>query len=381
MKIIFLGISGFPKGLAAIDKQRLLAKGLIHCGHNVYVVNSIGTHVKGEFLRKGKFEEIKYIYTSLFSYRPKIFLLRRINHITAKILELIFLLFVKQDSSIVLSRNFFHILNYKIISLLKGSKIVLLSHEHTTTKYKLFSFKFLNQYLYNKYVWKMMDAAFPISDVLEKEIKALNQSLPTLRIPAITDIAFIDSVEPKKGNYFLYCGAASYIEIVEFCIKAFEQLDDNETFLYLVVSGNQENVKKIENRIAKSIKSKKIQRFSYLSYSDLIGYYKGAKGLLIPLRDTVQDTARFPHKVAEYCASGVPIISTQIGEVSNYFKHEESAYLALEYDTKQYAKLMYSVLENHNNENITANAKIVCRNNFDYKEYGTQISVFLENLK
>jgi hypothetical protein len=120
MKILFLGISGFPKGLASIDKQRLLAKGLMKKGYQVEVVCSFGVHLKNEFKRSNSFEGIKYRYTSLFSYRPQNFFLRRLNQTTSKFLETLFLIFQKQDSSIALSRNFFHVLIYKLISKAKN---------------------------------------------------------------------------------------------------------------------------------------------------------------------------------------------------------------------------------------------------------------------
>jgi glycosyltransferase involved in cell wall biosynthesis len=226
----------------------------------------------------------------------------------------------------------------------------------------------------------MVDAALPISDLLAIEINKANPRLPMIKIPAITDIGYIDSIKPKEENYFLYCGGAIYIEIVEFCIKAFEKIEDDKIFLYLVVSGNNENIKKIENRINNSTKAKLIKRFSYLSYSELISYYKGAKALLIPLRDNVQDTSRFPHKVAEYSASGSPIISSSVGEVSKYFKNKESAYLAKSYSVEEYTKLMNLRLSSKDSEAIAANAKNICNDNFDFIANGKQISEFIKEL-
>ena len=48
--------------------------------------------------------------------------------------------------------------------------------------------------------------------------------------------------------------------------------------------------------------------------------YKNATAHLIPLSNSIQDTARFPNKISEYLASAKPIITTDVGEIKHYFK-------------------------------------------------------------
>ncbi len=72
--------------------------------------------------------------------------------------------------------------------------------------------------------------------------------------------------------------------------------------------------------------------------------YCEAKALLIPLRPTLQDTARFPHKIGEYLASGNPIITTNYGEVKHHFRQGETAFIAEEYKVAAYAEQMQLIL-------------------------------------
>ena len=72
--------------------------------------------------------------------------------------------------------------------------------------------------------------------------------------------------------------------------------------------------------------------FSNLTNRALNDLYKNAIALLIPLRPTLQDEARFPHKIGEYLASGNPVISTNYGEVKHYFQDGHDMLIASRYD-------------------------------------------------
>ncbi|HEX9007231.1 MAG TPA: glycosyltransferase, partial [Bacteroidota bacterium] len=62
-----------------------------------------------------------------------------------------------------------------------------------------------------------------------------------------------------------------------------------------------------------------------------------AYGLLIPLRPTDQDRARFPHKIGEYCGASRPVITTNIGEIAYRFTNGLNAFVAEHYDLAEYA--------------------------------------------
>ena len=73
-------------------------------------------------------------------------------------------------------------------------------------------------------------------------------------------------------------------------------------------------------RINESSKKNNIRLFSNISYDKLISLYKQCTAFVIPLRPNINDVARFPHKISEFCASGKPFISNNYGEVDVYFK-------------------------------------------------------------
>ena len=103
------------------------------------------------------------------------------------------------------------------------------------------------------------------------------------------------------------------------------------------------------------------------------------RALLIPLRPTIQDEARFPHKIGEYLASGNPVIATNYGEIKYYFEDKKNMLIADDYDIKKFAAKMKYVLEFPNEAKVIGlKGKEVALENFNYKTFGAKIDNFLE---
>jgi glycosyltransferase involved in cell wall biosynthesis len=180
----------------------------------------------------------------------------------------------------------------------------------------------------------------------------------------------------------MYCGTIEYVQVIEFIVDVFYELKEASGFnglLILVISGyNPDKLNQVKHTILKANLQDFVIIKSNIEYSKLIGLYKNAIALLIPLRKTVQDMARFPHKIGEYTASRRPIISTCLGEVAYYLHHMESAFLAEEYDVKKYLEMLLPVITNDDLLNeIGQKGYDVGIENFHYKNYGRPLSDFL----
>ena len=116
-----------------------------------------------------------------------------------------------------------------------------------------------------------------------------------------------------------------------------------------------------------------------MDYETLQSHYKGASALLIPLDpETIQDSARFPQKIAEYTASKKPMITTAVGEVKVYFD-SRSAYLAT-YDYVSYAHEMIKIEKDAlKARDIAENAYYIGKENFDIKATGYKLFNFLKS--
>jgi glycosyltransferase involved in cell wall biosynthesis len=137
----------------------------------------------------------------------------------------------------------------------------------------------------------------------------------------------------------------------------------------------------VKNYIANSHKKDYIKLLSKLPEKELFTYYKNAMALLIPLRPTFQDIARFPHKTGEYMASGNPVISTNYGEIKFYFRDNKDMLLADSYDVKLFADKMKFAIDNQEAiKQIGATGKIIASFLFDYKCKAKEIDNFLDQL-
>jgi glycosyltransferase involved in cell wall biosynthesis len=389
--IVYLGFSEFPYGLAEVQKIILISKSLLLTGNYVTVICKNGTHNKTdhpELKVRGIYENIEYLYTSGSSFRNEHFVKRRLFEIKGVINE--FLLFRKRkknnklDYAILSTHSFSSILFYYILSKFFGFKTILNYVEYYSgRKKKWFQIgKRLNDKLFDKYAPSLANAVFPISEFLINHIKEVSPGKKYLKIPGLTDFQKYNDIEILKDQkYFLFCGDAGYKEIIQFIIDSFGLLNNNTSILlYLVINGHENNIIEIKKYISNHLQKDKIKLFSKLTEKQLFTYYKNAIALLIPLRPTFQDIARFPHKTGEYLASGNPVISTNYGEVKYYFKDMENMLLADSYDINLFAEKMQFVINNPIvTQKIGMQGKNIASHIFDYRTRAAVINDFLNS--
>jgi glycosyltransferase involved in cell wall biosynthesis len=386
--IVYLGCSGFPYGLAEIQKMILISKSLIETGNSVIVMNTQGNHSKADhpdLKISGNFEGIEFVYTSGNPFRSNNFVKRNLLKIKGAIIEFCLLkkrkINNKLDYAILSTNSFYSILYYVSLSKLFGFITILNYVEYFSgIKKKWFQVdKWLNDKLYDKYAPSLVDAVFPISEFLIYHLKEVSPDKKYLKIPVLTDFDKYNNIEIlKEQNYFLFCGAANYKEIVQFIIDSFGRLNNTSPFLYLIINGDENNIIEIRKYINSNLQKDKIKLFSRLTEKQLNKYYKNALALLIPLRPTFQDSARFPHKIGEYLASGNPVISTNYGEVKYYFKDMETMLIADSYDVNLFADKMQFVIDNPNVvKKIGMKGKNAALPIFDYRIQATAINDFL----
>lgn len=258
-------------------------------------------------------------------------------------------------------------------------KIFVISHEWGPSL-QVKGIRYFSNYVYSKVFGYFVDGILPISEFIIEKIQSFNK--PYLKLPALADFRRFEKIEPYiDKQYYLYCASAKYFRIVSWIIDSYlEYIRLGGTFqLKMILSGNKQDIDKVKNYINVYNLSDKCVILSGLSYELLQSLYKGAIGLLIPLDpNTLQDTARFPQKIAEYSASRRPIITTPIGEIKYYFDNK-SAILA-EYTKKSYAEAMMMAEQDSAYDNMIAeNAYTIGKANFDISVIGKQLFNFFNS--
>ncbi len=388
--VVVLGNSGFPYGWAENQKIILIANCLLLTGNNVTVVCTNGIHTKKDhpdLKPHGKFEDVEYIYTSGDPYYNEKFISRNLLKVKGKINEFLYLKKRtkerKLDFAVLSTHSFTLVLYYSILGKLFGFKTILSYVEfHSKIPKKWYRFGTrLHDYLHDSYSARLVSGIFPISEFIINHFKKTSPDKKYLKIPNLTDYERFKNTEIiETEKYFMYCGAASYKEVVFFIIDAYNRLNTSSALLYLVINGTENDKTTIKNYINNTPQKDHIKVFSKLPESQLNSYYKNAIALLIPLRDTYQDIARFPHKIGEYFASGNPIISTNYGEVKFYFQDRKDLLLAEQYDIDLYAEKMQFVIDHPEEaKKIGIDGKNKAAPLFDYRIKAAAINNFLDS--
>lgn len=390
--VVYLGESGFPVGLAAIQKTILLGKALIATGAKMTVINRRGKFKPGqpvEVQPEGDYEGIHYVYTTGTVYKPQGFLRRNLLKLKGIIGEYRYLRRLAKagdlGAGIISCRDFIQVALYRLYSWLLGFPIALLYVEFASAmEHRRGLYTKINDYLFDNFMVKRMDAALPISELLADNFRKVAPGKPIFKIPVICD--FKPFEQPKREGrkpYFLYCGALSYKEVVDFILDSFDNMPgQSDVNLHLLVSGGKKSeYEQLDADIRKMKKGDKVRVFSNVPYSELVDLYVNAIGLLIPLRPTLQDAARFPHKIGEYTAAANPIITTRIGEVPHYFEDGKTALISDNYDVAEYAEKMKFVADNPGEAaRIGEQGRELGLREFNYINYGPRLKTFLSGL-
>ncbi|WP_419176473.1 glycosyltransferase [Desulfosediminicola sp.] len=378
--VTYVGTNNFPKGLATVQRQTLIAKGLITNEVQCIVLSRFNTSTEKNRLGKGTIEGVEFITCSPLLYRHKSVLVRNLNKFAGFVIESLYIIRFKKKgvTNVLLSTrtSFIRTCYYRVLSWLLGMIYVVDINEHLSGVRGLPISVRLNHFLFEKSVLYLVDQLIVISEYLEKHYKSRTQK-PIIKIPVICDVDFIKEVKTKSlsNEYVLYCSSAAYLESIQFTIDCFKQSQIKQD-LVLIISGDKKNIQRIVKYIERLGLSDVVKVYSNLEYEKLIQMYKSAKALILPLPETEQHEARFPHKLGEFAASEVPVIVNDWGEVRNYFS-QENAYIVPRYSVEAFAKCLRNAMEK-NSVNTGARALAVATEYFDYKMIGRKVSIFFE---
>lgn len=387
--ILLLGEVGFPVGFGAIQRLLLMAKGLVENGCKATVLSFKGVHgTNHNFPPEGEIEGVHYKYTSGSIHRPSSFVQRNKQKFLGKLAELFYIRKLKKaadlEACLVSTMDVDALVLYWLWLKIHGIPMVLNYVELNSSIASRSGFKKrVNDYLFDRLAPRLNDGIAPISEYLIEQVKEEAPNQPILKIPIICDF---DKFNPairgtKERPSLLYCGAASYQILVKFVLEAFDHLEINDEQVYLdfILGGSDSDLAEAKKKIEAAKNKAHIRLFPNVPHQEIPEYYAQASALIIPLRPTVQDAARFPHKLGEYLASGRAVITTPFGEIKHYdFIDKETALVADDYSPLSFSEKMQFVLNNpEQTEQIGQNGRQMGIENFNYKDLGHSLLKFM----
>lgn len=388
---MYLGSNGFPYGMAAIQRQLQVARAIQNNTTDVIVVNHKGPHTahiaaSENIGVKGSFEGIRYLYTSGTPRYPNNYFVRNFLKIIGRLGEVFILfyyrLFKNLSCTIVNTTSLTKLKYYYFITKMAGTTLIydyveyMSSLSDRTRKAagdgKTFDTEFHNY----------ADALLIISKFLEEHVQKIAPGIPYLVVPPIIDFGKFNrnTSKPPETNYFLFCGSTHYRDVIDFILTAYRKANvrNQDIPLILVINGSADYIANLRNSCASD---ERISVRTALPYEVLIGYYKHAKALLIPLQDNLQDKARFPFKICEYTAAARPIVTSDYGALSGYFQDGVNALLARAGDVDDFAAKLDFIANNPEQaEQLARQGHEVGLRNFNYNAYSADLHKLISEI-
>ena len=286
----------------------------------------------------------------------------------------------KIDFLHIYSGHYFDFVIYRIIAKLIGAKIVYEYVEYRSGKPSRGLYHKINNYLCDFHGAKLWDACIVISNFLKDKALMVNPKLPVIKVTPIGDFNLFKSNKKNidiEDEYIMFCGHAVYYDVVKLIIDSFRASQIRQTKkLLLVLGGSQSQVQRVKEYGKECIIKSK------LPYDELIAFYKHAFALMIPLRNTIEDTARFPNKICEYTAAHGLIITTANGEMNYYFKNGDNAIVAEECSVPAIAQRLNEIeYGRYDLDKIRDNSYKTGIENFSIDAYREKIYNFLKEIE
>tara|TARA_Y100000310_G_scaffold272960_1_gene288208 strand:- start:287 stop:1357 length:1071 start_codon:yes stop_codon:yes gene_type:complete len=233
--------------------------------------------------------------------------------------------------------------------------------------YKIPFFKYID-----KYVTKKADAVICVSNILKDKVKKfrkkpiyiiengveinLFKSMPKLRARKILKL-------PIKSKIIVYIGHISNIKGFDILYDAFKIVKEKCQNTYLLLSG------KIDKDI--DLKKPNIIFKTFPKRKDVVAAINAADVAVLPNTENVFTKYCFPYKVLEYMACKVPIVATNIGDISKLLKNYEDSLC-----TPNSRSLADKIIKNFNKNKVNYN--IIKK--YNWKNLSRKLDSILRNI-
>jgi len=349
----------FPEGMAPTSRILAYSKGLVENGVDVDVIIFRPTD-RGESLgaRSGEINGIKYKYpynrvwsSSSFGRwfwdRPISYILTLSAIIKMNKQKKIDFIFLSFDA---IQNLFLFITFLRII----GIKQVFIGDEYPIPIRHFLKDKipFYKTILY-RFIFKYLTAMVLMTENLGAYFNNIRLK-PTHILSSITDISRFENLTlantSSKKKYLCYMGnmelAKDNIDII---IEAFRQICNKyqDIDLYLYGTPSQKDFKILKDLINKYSLNDRIFFKGRINYNEVPLVLKKAYILVSSQPDTLRAAGGFPTKLGEYMATGIPILTTDVGEISNYVSHGKQLWLAKPNNPNDFAIKLEFIINNY----------------------------------
>ena len=352
--VIFGDNFSFPEGDAATNRIYSYAKGFIEnsvtayviCNRNDYLENGNGILDSIEYFNPINKSERSNSYlvrnwSKVAKYFNTVRLIKRINS-----QERISAIIADTDDSIT------YLFSYFVAKRIK-TKLISEKSEHPLRLFQQNGFKKVQGLIKLRIESGLCDGIFCISRLLEDFYR--NYGLPQGRLILIPSTVvpgrFIQSDEkPLDYSYVGYFGGLTFNrDNIDVLINAFALTSEKHPDIHLVVGGfcSADERTRLKNLILDLKMSSKILLLDYLARTEIVRYIVHADILVMVRAKDFETSASFPSKLAEYLSTSKPVITVNVGEISDYLTDNVNSFIIEPGNQIELAEKMSFVLDNY----------------------------------
>lgn len=195
--------------------------------------------------------------------------------------------------------------------------------------------------------------------------------------PLVIQNSFANQPEHDScvNEYVLYSGTLSFHrDGIDNLIKAFKKIHEIFPSIKLLLGGKWINdfVRDDAINLIHKLKLEGIVIFTgFVSPDELNKLVFNAKILCVPRKNNHETKSAFPTKLIEYISTGLPVLTTNVGDISKYLTNGENVYLAEPDSVEAIEEKLTYILKNYEEAlNVGLNGKNLANQEFT-SETGT----------
>jgi glycosyltransferase involved in cell wall biosynthesis len=372
----------YPVGMACTNRIQLYARGLLKQGNEVKIILPIPLEHPDQVInisRKGCFEKVKYEHAWHTSTRSKSFLHRRWHDFLSPLYAALITLRDHPDSILLVSTSAYHILLFKIVTTIRGICFFKESSELPFFEHEQLNFW---QRFYVNSIFRLFNGVIVISNTLYDYLKPrISSNGYLLKIPILVDVNQVYLEEVACEKTIVYTGPLTQQKDgILTIIKSFFSIAESFPDYVLELTGNLSSSpvrEAIHELINNSGSQQKVRFLGFIDREELLEVLNRATVLLLAKPFNRQSTACFPTKLGEYLATGNPVLTTNVGEISNFLEDGITAFLS-EPTVKDFAARLHDILSDLSTARLVgARGQALARQKFDYSVQVKPLSSFL----
>lgn len=386
--IIFGDSFSFPEGDAATNRVHTYAKG--------FKENGIMTHVicfasEYDAIDDGSINGVYFYHPFGQRKRSEYFVVRRWQKFLKYFKTIGLVRTINKKDKIVAincwTQQLFTQLFVLLLARLCNSKMILERSEHPLRHYKGSLLQQVNGNVKLYFETKLCNGIFCISRYLINfyQKKGFNPRGLFL-VPSTVDPGrFVRTGEKLfPHRYIGYFGGLTFLrDNIDLLIKAFAKIVDDHPEIHLLLGGfcSEKEKKQMEDLIAQLGITDRVRLLEYLKREEIINYITHADILVMVRGNNLESEASYPSKLTEFLATSKPVITVNVGEISDYLTDGVNAFLIRPGDVDALTEKLIFVLDNFQLANeVGLKGKELTATVFNYNYQAKRMIDFIDSL-